>query len=75
MAEYQALSRNLMHANIAITDKTYAHIEERDRARLLAGLVRNPTLQPDNELRGYLEHLSRDDLKQATLIAVELLSR
>ena len=75
MAEYQALSRNLMHANIAITDKTYAHIEERDRARLLAVLVRNPTLQPDNELRGYLEHLSRDDLKQATLIAVELLSR
>jgi site-specific recombinase XerD len=75
MAEYQALSRNLMHANIAITDKTYAHIEERDRAKLLAGLVRNPTHQPDDELRGYLERLSRDDLKQATLIAVDLLSR
>jgi site-specific recombinase XerD len=75
MAEYQALSRNLMHANIAITDKTYAHMEERDRAKLLAGLVRNSIYQPEDELRGYLERLSRDDLKRATLMAVDLLSR
>ena len=36
MAQYHALSRNLMHANIAITDERYVHLEEMKRGKLLS---------------------------------------
>jgi integrase len=74
MLEYKSLSINLMHASTAITDR-YSHVEEQNRAVILASLVNNPVNQPDDELRTYLESLSKADLKRSMVYAIDLLSR
>jgi integrase len=75
MNEYHALSRNMLHANISVTDEVYSHIEEKERGKLLAGLSANPTDQPNDGLRTYLDTLSRNDLVKAINLAAELLAR
>jgi site-specific recombinase XerD len=75
MAEYQAVSRNLMHRSIAITDKIYAGIELEERKRLIAGLSGTPVDVLDQELYAYLGALSRTDLAKAIQMAAELLVR
>ncbi len=75
MPEYQAISRNLMHSNIAITDKIYAHLEENERAKLLTNLHANPVCLPNDELDQYLSALSKDDLLEAISKASRLLAR
>jgi site-specific recombinase XerD len=75
MLEYQALSRNLMHANIAITDKIYAHLEEQERAKILTNLQVNPVCHPNDELNQYLSTLSKDSLIEAITMASKLLAR
>jgi site-specific recombinase XerC len=75
MAEYQAVSRNLMHRSIAITDKIYAGIELEERKQLISMLA-HATVEPkDAELYEYLGALSRADLAKAIRMAAELLVR
>ncbi len=62
MAQYHALSRNLMHANIAITDGHYAHLEEAERGRLLGEITQNGTRPPEDALQDFLARLDRNDL-------------
>ena len=75
MAEFQALSRNLIHSNIAITDSRYAHYEEAERAKLLAGLSHNSLHQPDDDLTEYLAKISREGLVDLVTKAVRLLAQ
>jgi len=74
MAQYQAVSRNLMHANISITDEIYASINIKERQRLLDALVTNATFTPDDELTNYLSSLSKDDLQRSIGIAVKIIA-
>jgi len=74
MAQYNALSRNLMHANIAITDGIYVHIEEQERGRLIREINHSPIAQPDDELHAYLSRFSKEDLKKAIMVAAEFLA-
>jgi site-specific recombinase XerD len=75
MAQYHALSRNLMHANIAITDECYVHLEEMERGRLLDQVSSNPTQKPDDELQSLLVKLDRENLHRAITLAADLLVR
>lgn len=59
MQEFQALSRNIMHANITITDTTYAHLEEHERAKILENLQVNPVNCPDEELKAIFRNYQR----------------
>jgi site-specific recombinase XerD len=73
MAQYHALSRNLMHANIAITDGIYVHLEEIERGKLLGQISSNPVHQPESELQGYLAKLDKENLHRAITIAADLM--
>lgn len=73
MAQYHALSRNLMHANVAITDERYVHLEELERGKLLGQISHDQTLQQDDDLQGMLAKLDKDDLHRAITIAAGLL--
>lgn len=73
MAQYHALSRNLMHANIAITDERYVHLEEMERGKLLGQVSDNQIQLPNDELQTLLTKLDKDDLHRAITIAAGLL--
>ncbi len=73
MAQYHALSRNLMHANIAITDERYVHLEEVERGKLLGQISQDQTRKPDDDLQKMLMDLDRQDLHRAITIAAGLL--
>src|SRR5512140_102850 len=75
MAQYHALSRNLMHSNIASTDGTYVHIEEQERGKLLGEITQNGTRQPDDALQDFLAKLDRNNLQQAIILAAGLLTK
>lgn len=50
MAKYQALSRNLMHSSLVITDKIYAVVERDERKNAIASLQSNPKMtQPETD--------------------------
>jgi hypothetical protein len=74
MAQYHALSRNLMHKNISVTDEIYVHIEERERGRILSQISQNESLQPDDELFAFLDRLDKHDLSRAIGLAAQLLA-
>lgn len=73
MAQYHALSRNLMHANVAITDERYVHLEEIERGKLLGQISNDQAQQRDDDLQGMLAKLDKDDLHRAITIAAGLL--
>lgn len=75
MEQYHALSRNMMHNNIAITDQVYVHLEVQERGRILSGIYANPVMKPDNELSGFILKLGKEDIQEALrLIANRLVS-
>ena len=65
MADYKAVSMNLMHDSIEITDSTYAPMLSSDVQERIAGLSGKASVTPGNELESYLNSLSRENLKQA----------
>ncbi len=65
MADYKAVSMNLMHDSIEITDSTYAPMLSSDVQERIAGLSGKATSTPDNELESYLNRLSRENMKHA----------
>lgn len=73
MAQYHALSRNLMHANVAITDERYVHLEEIERGKLLGQISNDQAQQHDDDLQSMLANLDKDDLHRAITIAAGLL--
>jgi hypothetical protein len=73
MAQYHALSRNLMHANIVITDERYVHPEEMERGKLLGQVSDNQIQLPNDELQALLTKLDKDDLHRAITFVTGLL--
>lgn len=65
MADYKAVSMNLMHDSIEITDSTYAPMLSSDVQERIASLSGKATSMPDLELESYLNSLGRENLKHA----------
>jgi integrase len=62
MAEYHALSRNMMHDNIAITDQIYVHVDEVERGQILARLHHKSAGEYSGELSAFIARFGKDDL-------------
>ena len=69
----KVVSERLGHANIAITDERYVHLEETERGKLLCQVSNNQIRQPDDELHTLLAKLDKQDLHRAITIAAGLL--
>jgi hypothetical protein len=72
MADYKAVSMNLMHDSIEITDSTYAPMLSSDVQDRIAGLSGRAVSAPDceapragNELETYLSSLGKESLGRA----------
>ena len=65
MADYKAVSMNLMHDSIEITDSTYAPMLSSDVQDRIAGLSGKAKTLPDDELESYLNSLPREHMKHA----------
>jgi integrase len=73
MAEYHALSRNMMHSNIAITDQIYVHVDEKERGQILSRLHHNAVGEFDNEFSMFIQKFGKEDLTNGiTLLAQRL---
>lgn len=62
MAEYHALSRNMMHDNISITDQIYVHVDEVERGQILARLHQNSAGGFDGEFSEFVARFGKEDL-------------
>ncbi|MEI7849723.1 MAG: hypothetical protein WCK35_28270 [Chloroflexota bacterium] len=75
MAEYQAVSRNLMHSNFQITDAFYSIVETQERQKIITSLI--PQYQPliESDLQEFLYKLCREDMRQAMHMLADALAR
>ena len=71
MAEYHALSRNMMHDNISITDQIYVHVDELERGQILSRLHQNSMGEFDNEFSAFVAKFGKEDL----LSGIQILAR
>ena len=62
MAEYHALSRNMMHDNISVTDKIYVHVEEVERGDILSRLQHNQAGEINTEFSEFIAQFGKEDL-------------
>ncbi len=77
MADYKAISQNLMHSDVRITDGIYAPLlgdEVRDRITALTGPAALPS-RLDDDLAGLLRGLSRGDQARALHILADEMAR
>jgi integrase/recombinase XerD len=75
MADYKAVSLNLMHNDIKITDSIYAPILSEEVKNRIGALGSKPSATPDDELESYFQSLSNEQLSRALVIIAERLSR
>jgi integrase len=75
MADYKAVSINLMHADVTITDKIYAPLLAREVKGRIARLGKDPVAVPNAQLDAFIQGLQKVDLKSALLLCAELLSK
>jgi hypothetical protein len=75
MADYKAVSINLMHEDIKITDQIYAPILNEEVAKRIAGLSNAPVRHPYNELVAQFQNLDNKQLAQALLAIADRLAR
>jgi len=76
MADYKAISQNLMHENINVTDSIYALLNSDELKHRIAALGHSTSglKAADNELEDFLCKLSRTELKQAIIRGAQLLA-
>jgi integrase len=74
MVDYKAVSMNLMHADVKITDQIYAPIRTEEVSQRIAGLSGLSGVGPDNKLKDYFNGLSNREISQVMRIAAERLS-
>jgi integrase len=74
MADYKAVSMNLMHNDIKITDSIYAPLLSEDVKERIAGLTASSPSMPETELDGVLDRLSNTDLSKVLRIVASRLS-
>lgn len=75
MADYKAVSMNLMHESIEITDSIYAPMLSSDVQERIAGLSEKASSMPDQELETYLAHLGKESLGRALMFIAEKLTQ
>jgi len=75
MADYKAVSMNLMHGSIEITDSIYAPILRSDVQERIAHLAEQAESMPDNELEDYLNNLGRESQKHALIYLAERIAK
>lgn len=74
MADYKAVSMNLMHNDIKITDSIYAPILSEEVKDRIAKLTTDQESVPDTEIDGLLGQLSNADLSKVLRIVASRLS-
>jgi len=74
MADYKAVSMNLMHHDIKITDSIYAPILSEEVKERIARLAAIPSSLPETEFDGLLSQLSNADLSKVLRIVASRLS-
>lgn len=74
MADYKAVSMNLMHHDIKITDSIYAPILSEEVKERIAGLTVSPPSMSETEFDGLLGQLSNADLSKVLRIVASRLS-
>jgi site-specific recombinase XerD len=76
MADYKAISQNLMHGSINVTDSIYAWLNSHQIKDRIAGLSTTGNQRPpsNHQLDAYLGQLSKTDLKQAIQKSIDLLA-
>ncbi len=74
MAEYQAISRNLMHNSIQVTDENYAGIELQERKQLIANLTKYSDDPSIDQVAKILGGLNQQALLKAIKVAAQKLS-
>lgn len=75
MADYKAVSMNLMHESIEVTDSIYAPILHSDVQERIANLAEKLESMPDNELESFLNSLDRESQKHALIYIAERLAK
>ncbi len=77
MAEYKAVSQNIMHDDIKTTDGIYAPFQGDEVQAHIANLSRraDTTVEPNGELRDYLQQLKKTQQVEALHILAEELAR
>ncbi len=73
MADYKAVSMNLMHEDIKITDEIYAPILSHEVQQRISRLGNQPTTSAENKLESLARSLSNDDLSTVMRIVAERL--
>ncbi len=61
MADYKAVSLNLMHESLEITDRIYVHLRLDDMRNRISKLADQDIKAPNDELLQYLAHLSKSE--------------
>ncbi len=74
MADYKAVSLNLMHNDIKITDSIYAPILSEEVKDRIARLTSDHDSMPDTEIDGMLGQLSNADLSKVLRVVASRLS-
>jgi site-specific recombinase XerD len=76
MADYKAISQNLMHGNINVTDSIYAWLNGDEIKLRIAALGHSSSSlkAAENELEEFLCKLSRAELKQAIIMSAQRLA-
>ena len=75
MADYKAVSRNLMHDDVTITDAIYAALMDDEVERRIAGLTETiPRPSEDAELDLVIQQMPQDRLVRVLKMAAARLS-
>jgi hypothetical protein len=74
MADYKAVSMNLMHSNIKVTDQIYAPMLPEEVGCRIAGLTSEPPDQPEGKLPVGFNNLTDDQLASLMRVAAQRLS-
>jgi hypothetical protein len=77
MADYKAVSMNLMHDDIRVTDGIYAPLIGDEVRQRIAGLAGQPTALPsaDSDLARLLRGLSKSQMSEALHILADEIAR
>jgi hypothetical protein len=71
MADYKAVSMNLMHGDIRVTDGIYAPLASNDVQQRITGLTNQASVAPpvNGDLTSLIQNMSHEQLA-ATIIAL-----
>ena len=77
MADYQAVSTNLMHEDIRVTDSIYARLASDEVKQRIAGLTASakPTQVADNGMTAFVQTLSPEQLAETLMAIAQQLAR